>query len=113
METVQIPQLTEKEPADRLNEFYRKLGWDGVQQLEPNLVKLTEDDWTTLLGAEITHAKTVITDMHEMDIHIGVGMMWANIGPSGSGRTPGMVELYSGWVRPWPGQPERGKDRGV
>ena len=110
MKTVQIPQLSEKEPLARLKEFYRKLGWDGVKELQPNLVKLTEEDWRALLGTEIDHAKAVITDVHELDIRVGVGMMWTNIGPSGGGQTPGMVELHSGWVRPWPGESERGND---
>jgi len=107
---VPIPAVTAREPQDRLVEFYRKLGWDGKKTIEPSLVKLTESDWMALLEAEIEHARTVFTDMHEQDIRIGVGMMWANVGPSGGGRPPGMVELHPGWVRPWPGKPERGNN---
>jgi len=78
---------------------YRKLGWDGEKVVDPSRVRLTEDDWLAMLGKEIEHAKTVITGVHEIDIRIGVGMMWANIGPSGGGRHPGMVELHPGWVK--------------
>jgi len=103
---VPIPDLTEKEPKDRLTEFYRKLGWDGVCCLEPNLVKLTEEDWMNLLETEFNHAKAVVTSLSEIDVCVGVGIMWANFGPSGEGQTAGMVELHSGWTRPWPGEPK-------
>jgi hypothetical protein len=103
---VSIPALTEKEPKDRLVEFYRKLGWDGVSCLEPDLVRLTEEDWLNLLEAEFNHAKTVVTSLSEIDVCVGVGMMWANFGPSGDGQTPGMIELHSGWMRLWPGEPK-------
>lgn len=103
---VPIPVLTEKEPKDRLAEFYRKLGWDGVSCLEPDLVRLTEEDWLDLLWAEFNHATAVVTNLSEIDACVGIGIMWANIGPSGDGQTPGMVELHSGWTRPWPGGPK-------
>jgi hypothetical protein len=99
IKTSPIPVLTAKEPKDRLAEFYQKLGWDDTSYLEPNLVKITEEDWLYLLDAELTHAKSIITDMHEVNVRIGVGMMWANTGPSGDGQTPGMVELHPEWMR--------------
>ncbi|MCL6557576.1 MAG: hypothetical protein K6U74_02010 [Firmicutes bacterium] len=98
MKTVPIPQLTEKDPYPRLMEFYRKLGWNDEMIIKPNLVNLTEKDWLALLSAEIEHAKVTVTDIHELDVHISIGMIWANIGPSGGGQTPGMVELHPGWL---------------
>lgn len=109
VKTVSIPRLTERDPANRLKEFYQKLGWDGISYLDPGLVKLTEEDWAILLKTEIDHAGTVVTGISEIDVRIGVGMMWANTGPSGDGQTPGMVELHPGWTRPWPGEPAHGE----
>ncbi|WP_073239196.1 hypothetical protein [Desulforamulus putei] len=93
-----IPTLSADSPGERLTEFYRKLGWDGEAILDPVYVRLTEEDWQNLMIAEVTHAKAVITNMNESDIIVGMGMLWANIGPSGGGKTPGMVELHPGWV---------------
>lgn len=95
---VPIPTLSADNPGERVKEFYRQLGWDEKTTLNPACVRLTEEDWRDLITAEIVHAKAVITDASEVDIRIGIGMLWTNIGPSGGGKTPGMVELHPGWV---------------
>ena len=93
-----IPELTESNPVDRLKELYRKLEWDGEKVVDPSKVRVTEEDWSTMLGEEFEHAKAVL-EAHEIDIRIGVGMLWTNIGPSGGGRHPGEVELHPGWLK--------------
>lgn len=95
---VPIPELTAKEPAERLVEFYRKIGWDQQKTLDPSLIKLTEQDWKQMLEAEQAHAKAVHPEIHETDVYVSVGMLWMNSGPSGGGQTPGIVEIYPGWV---------------
>jgi len=101
-----IPELIESQPYARLEELYRKLGWDGKKDVDSSKVRLSEDDWLAMLSREIEHAKTVITGMNEIDIRIAVGMLWANMGPSGGGKHPGMVELCPGWLE----EPEMNKN---
>ncbi len=94
-----IPTLQVKEPVERLIEFYHKVGWDKQKTLDPSLVKLTEQDWKQVLETEQAHAKEVYPEIHELDVYVGISMLWMNSGPSGGGRTPGKVELYPGWVK--------------
>jgi len=92
-----IPTLTKNRPGERLTEFYRKLGWDEKSVLDPTRVKITERDWRDIISNEIAHAKAII-DINELDIRVGIGMLWTNTGPSGGGKTPGKVELHPGWI---------------
>lgn len=98
VEKVSIPELTEKLPGDRLIEFYRQLGWDGKGEIDPNKVKLHASDLQRLYIREIEHARSVYPDASPVEINLTIGMLWTNKGPSGYGNTPGMVELYPGWV---------------
>lgn len=97
VERVPIPELTEKLPGDRLVEFYKKLGWDGESEIDPNKVKLHTNDLEKLYAREIEHARSIYPDASPVEINLTIGMLWANKGPSGYGSTPGMVELYPGW----------------
>lgn len=94
-----IPKLTEQEPADRLMEFYRKLGWDGDRVLDPTLVRLHESDIEKIVAEEMDHAKHVVKGVSDLDIAVGVGFLWVNRGPSGGGGVPGFVELHPGWEK--------------
>lgn len=99
IKTVPIPELTAEKPADRLVELYRKLGWDENSVLNPTKIKVSESDYQRLLGKEKAHAKTVFPEIPESEIVYGINVLWLNSGPSGSGNTPGMVEMYEGWER--------------
>ncbi|RJO61957.1 MAG: hypothetical protein C4542_05240 [Dehalococcoidia bacterium] len=98
IKTAPIPALTAKEPADRLEEFYRKIGWDGEMTVDPSKVKVTGDDYQRILEVEREHARKIYTKLSSSDIACGINIFWCNSGPSGSGKTPGMVELHAGWV---------------
>lgn len=93
-----IPELTEELPGDRLIEFYKKLGWDGEGEIDPDKVKLHPADLQKLYVREIEHAKKVYPNASAVEINLTVGMLWCNKGPSGCGNTQGKVELHKGWV---------------
>lgn len=97
MQLMPIPTLEADDPAERLLEFYHKLGWDGRQILDPTLVRLTREDSIALTGTEMQRAK----ERASSDLNAGssVGFLWLNWGPSSSGETPGKVELLPGWVK--------------
>ena len=99
MKTMPIPKLTAKNQADRLVELYRKLGWDDKKTyVDPCKIRLTESDYQHLLREEEEHAKTVFPEIPEPDIVLGINMLWMNSGPSGDGKTPGMIEISEGWL---------------
>lgn len=92
-----VPELTEVDPGDRLQEFYRKLRWEKEQVLDPTLVKMDGSELTEIIAGEMAHAREVIANTG--DLAVAVGLLWMNKGPSGGGGTPGFVELHPGWVR--------------
>jgi hypothetical protein len=99
MKTMPIPKLTAKNPADRLVELYRKLGWDDKKTyVDPCKIRLTESDYQHLLREEEEHAKTVFPEIPDSDIVLGINMLWMNSGPSSYGKTPGMIEISEGWL---------------
>lgn len=93
-----IPELTRDNPADRLVEFYEKLGWNTEDIIDPQKIKMYRDDLLKLVDAEIEHARKMQNKSSEPNSELLVGFLWMNKGPSGSGGTPGMVELHPGWV---------------
>lgn len=97
MKIVNIPNLTTTDPAERLVEFYRQLGWDGERELDPKLVRMTREDAMTLLEQEIKHARELAPG--DPTVARQVGLLWMNWGPSCQGSTSGKVELLPGWVK--------------
>jgi hypothetical protein len=77
--------------ADALSKFYRALGWNGMDWLDPCKVRTT---------------KAVFSYLHEVMCSgcpdpVGVGMMMVNIGPSTDDFIPaGKVYLLEGWITP-------------
>ena len=102
MRIVPIPTLTKELPGDRLVEFYRALGWDGRSVVDPTKVRLAQEDWENLVGAEVERAKQLFPEYSPMEINLSIGFLWVNKGPSCSGTTPGMVELLPGWCESEP-----------
>jgi len=87
-----LPQLRGRHPGDKLMNFYRDLGWDGKQEIEPMNVIVNEDDWLKLIKDMESAGMT-------KDERIGVGWMFTNRGPSGSSKVKhGRVKLMKGWV---------------
>lgn len=96
MKVVNIPTLTAADSAERLVEFYRRLGWNGERELDPKLVRMTREDAMTLLEQEMKHARETVPG--DPTIAAQVGLLWMNWGPSSQGETPGRVELLPGWI---------------
>lgn len=96
MELRNIPELTKTDPAERLVEFYKKLGWDGEVTVFVTKVRMTEEDWLKLVEQEM--ARVEIDHSPKQPFRERVGLLWMNRGPSGSGTHPGKVELHEGWL---------------
>ncbi|SMB96855.1 hypothetical protein SAMN00808754_1691 [Thermanaeromonas toyohensis ToBE] len=94
-----IPVLEKEHPAERLGEFYRKLGWDGKKVVDPTKVKMHRDDFTRLVQAEMERAYHYWPQVPRSRIALEVGFLWMNQGPSSDGEVPGMVELLPGWLQ--------------
>lgn len=94
-----VPELTEVDSSDRLQEFYRKLGWDEQQVLKPTLVKMHDADLNKIISGELAHAREIFADVSDLDIALGVSFLWLNKGPSAGGNVSGYVELHPGWVQ--------------
>ncbi|MGI9951960.1 hypothetical protein V3F56_06300 [Moorellaceae bacterium AZ2] len=94
-----IPALEEEHPAERLIEFYRKLGWDGKKIVDPTKVKMHRDDAIRLVQAEMERAYQYWPEVPRSQIAVEIGFLWMNSGPSGNGEVRGMVELLPGWVQ--------------
>ena len=84
--------LSEGEYAgDALLKFYRALGWNGEDKLDPWKVCTTREVFDYLYGV-------IYDGCHDP---IAVGMLMVNTGPStGEHVPPGKVYLHEGWITP-------------
>jgi hypothetical protein len=75
-----------------LLKFYRALGWDGKDELDPCKVKTTKAVYNRLYD-------TMYAKCPEP---VGIGMLMVNQGPSTDDNIPpGKVCLLEGWVKPY------------
>jgi hypothetical protein len=84
--------LSENEnPAEALLKFYRALGWNGVDKIDPCKVRTTKLIFDYLYGV-----------MHKScPDRMSVGMTMVNIGPGTDDYIPpGKVYLLEGWITP-------------
>lgn len=87
-----LPDVRGRHPNDKLMNFYRDIGWDGKQEIEPMNVVVNDGDWLKLI-------KDVESAGMTKDERIGVGWMFVRRGPSGSKKVKrGRVKLLEGWV---------------
>jgi len=87
-----LPDIRGKHPSERLMNFYRDIGWDGKQEIEPMKVIINEDDWLKVIKKMESAGMT-------KDERIGAGLLFTNRGPSGSKKVKrGRVKLMKGWV---------------
>ena len=97
MRSVQTPVITldESELAgDALPKFYRALGWNGEDMLDPKKIR------TTKAVYERIHA-IMLEKIPPGTDPAGVGMLMVNYGPSVDDNIPeGKVHLYKGWTFP-------------
>ena len=84
--------LEENEKAgEALLKFFRALGWNGDDYLDPSKVRTTKDVYSRLYD--------VMYD--KCPDPVGVGMLMANRGPGTDDFVPPeKVYLYEGWVTP-------------
>lgn len=96
--------LTETENAgDVLPNFFRALGWNGEDIVDPSKVRTTKAIFNKLYDTIFEKAPDTI----------GVGMLMVNQGPGTDDFIPpGKVFLYDGWISPAESK-EGGIDNGV
>ena len=84
--------LTEKDKAgDGLLNFYKALGWNGEDILDPRKVCTTKEVYYRIY--DVIYEKTADC--------LGVGMLMVNSGPSvDSDIPPNKVYLFEGWTIP-------------
>lgn len=82
--------LAEEEKAGEvLLKFYRALGWNGEDNLDPRKIRTTKAVYDKLYN----------TMLEKVPDHVGVGMFMVNNGPSVDDRIPfGKVCLLEGWA---------------
>jgi len=85
--------LSENEnPVEALKKFYRELGWNGEDILDPCKVRTTKPVFDNLVQ---------IMDKQCPDHPEGVSMAMIHIGPSVDDYIPpGKVYLLEGWIKP-------------
>ena len=98
---VEAPEvvLTESEKAGEvLLKFYRALGWDGMDIVDPCKIRTTKAVYNRLYD----------TMYDRCPDPVGVGMFMVNRGPGTDDFVPeGKVYLYEGWLTP--AGPEEGE----
>jgi hypothetical protein len=84
--------LTENEQAgDVLLKFYRELGWNGSDTLDPCKIRTTKAVYKGLYDAMFERCPEPV----------GVGMFMVNRGPGTDDHIkPGKVHLLDGWIAP-------------
>jgi len=84
--------------GDLLLNFYRALGWNGDDQLDPCKIRTTKEVYNRLHDQIYKHCPEPVT----------VGMFMVNSGPGTEDYIPpGKVYLLEGWITP---APEEGDD---
>jgi hypothetical protein len=91
--------LAEDEKAgEALLKFYRALGWNGDDMLDPCKIRTTKDVYNRLYDVMFNRCPDPV----------GVGMLIVNSGPGADNCVPpGKVYLYEGWIKP--AEPEEGE----
>ena len=91
---VDAPEVTLSEDeyaGNALLKFYRALGWNGMDYLDPCKVRTTTAVFSNL-------HKVMCNGRHDA---VNVGMMLVNIGPGTEEYIPpGKVYLLEGWITP-------------
>jgi len=84
--------LSEDEKAGEvLFKFFRALGWDGIDKLDPNKVRTTKAVFDYLYDAMYSRCPDPVS----------VGMTMVNTGPGTDDYIPpGKVYLFEGWTTP-------------
>ena len=84
--------LTENENAgDALLKFYRELGWNGTDILDPCKIRTTKSVYNGLYDIMFERCPDPV----------GIGMLMVNRGPGTDERVPmGKVCLLDGWITP-------------
>ena len=85
-------ELTEHEKAaEALLKFYRALGWNGEDMLDPCKIRTTKDVYNNLYDVMFDRCPEPV----------GVGMLMVNRGPGIDDYVPpGKVYLLEGWITP-------------
>ena len=91
---VDVPELRvseDDEAGEILLKFYRELGWNGEDTLDPCKVRTTKDVYH--------HLYDVMSDRHPNSV--GVGILMVSRGPGTEEYIPpGKVYLLEGWTTP-------------
>ena len=91
--TVDAPEVSlapDQKAGDLLLNFYRALGWNGTDYLEPCKIRTTKEVFNRLYSQIYEHCPDSVS----------VGMLMVNSGPGTEDYIPsGRVWLYEGWTR--------------
>ena len=91
---VDAPEITlaeDEKAGDALLHFYRKIGWNGEDILDPCKIRTTKEVYQRL--------REIMAD--RCADPVGVGMLMVNRGPGTEEHIPpGKVYLYEGWAAP-------------
>ena len=87
----ELQEILKDTPEDILLNFYKQLGWNGEDLLNPMKVLLNKADWENLCDRIMQSA--------DIDKRITAGFLWMNNGPSASENVPvGKVHLLDKWT---------------
>lgn len=91
MDAPQVSLAEGEKPAELLLHFFRALGWNGEDFLDPSKIRTTKDVYDRLYD-----------QMYELcPDPVGVGMYMVNRGPGTETYIPqGKVYLLEGWITP-------------
>ena len=91
---VDAPEITltdDEKAGEALLKFFRELGWNGEDILDPCKIRTTKAIYNNLYD----------TMYDRCPDPVGVGMLMVNRGPGTEDHIPpGKVYLYDGWVTP-------------
>ena len=91
---VDAPDVTlsdDEKAGEALLKFFRALGWNGDDVLDPCKIRTTKDVFNNLYDVIFNRCPDPV----------GVGMLMCNSGPGTDEHIPpGKVYLYEGWVKP-------------
>ena len=95
--------LADNEKAgEALLKFFRALGWNGDDYLDPCKIRTTKAVFDSLYDVMYNRCPDPV----------GVGMLMCNRGPGTDAHIPpGKIYLYEGWITP--AEPEEGEDNGL
>ena len=92
--TADAPEVSlapDQKAGDLLLNFYRALGWNGCDYLDPCKIRTTKEVYKRLYGQIYEHCPDPAS----------VGMLMVNSGPGTEDYIPpGQVWLYEGWISP-------------